>query len=454
MGEPGNNPQQTDTIAAVATPPGRGGIGVIRVSGPLARSIAEAVLGQSPRPRYATHAAFIGDNGEAIDDGVALLFVAPNSFTGEDVLELQGHGGPAVLDMILKRLYALGARAARPGEFSERAFLNGKLDLAQAEAIADLIESSSEQAARAALRSLQGRFSDLVNAVLQDLIALRSFVESAIDFPDEEIDYLSDASLNERIALIQQKLDELISKSQQGRVLRDGINIVLAGAPNAGKSSLMNLLAREDTAIVSDIPGTTRDVIREHIVLKGLPVHLLDTAGLREAGDQIESEGVRRARAAMQQADLIILMIDDSAGSEIAIRDEVLPAGVPVVRVYNKIDLSGRHPGMFSSDGDECIAIAAKTGAGIDALIDHIVSRADYQPEAVGVFSARRRHLDALGRAKQHVEEGRYQLQQFRAGELLAEELRQAQRALSEITGEFSSEDLLGEIFSGFCIGK
>ena len=443
--------QVTDeTIAAIATPPGRGGVGVIRVSGSKTTTIANALLGSIPQPRYASFTKFRAADGSILDEGIALFFKSPASFTGEDVLELQGHGGPAVLDLLLHRVLELGARMARPGEFSERAFLNGKLDLAQAEAIADLIESGSEASTRAALRSLTGEFSKEVHAINRALIELRMYVESAIDFPEEEIDFLGEGGVSERLQQIQKQLDELFARCQQGRMMREGITVVLAGAPNAGKSSLMNALARQDTAIVSSTPGTTRDVLREHIILNNLPVHLVDTAGLRDAVDEIESEGVRRAQAVMQQADHILFLLDDSLEKPEP-ADQSLPADIEVTRVLNKIDISGRPPGPC---GDRCFAIAAKTGAGIDELIGWIERQAGFQPEATGSYSARRRHLDALSRAQASLVDGQLQLESSRAGELLAEDLLQAQRALGEITGEFTSDNLLGEIFSSFCIGK
>ena len=440
----------SETIAAVATPPGRGGVGVIRISGSKAPSIARGLLGYLPQPRYASLSKFRAADGSILDEGIALYFQAPASFTGEEVLELQGHGGPAVLDLVLQRTLELGARMARPGEFSERAFLNGKLDLAQAEAIADLIEAGSEASTRSALRSLTGEFSKEVRAINRALIELRMYVESAIDFPEEEIDFLGEGGVLQRLQQIQCQLDDLFARCQQGRMMREGITVVLAGAPNAGKSSLMNALARQDTAIVSSTPGTTRDVLREHVVLHNLPVHLIDTAGLRDAADEIESEGVRRAQAAMQQADHILFLLDDSI-EQPEPTDQTLPANVPMTRVLNKIDISGRIPGPC---GDRCFAIAVKTGEGIEELIRWIEHQAGFQPEVTGSFSARRRHLDALSRAQACLVEGQRQLESSRAGELLAEDLLQAQRALGEITGEFTSDDLLGEIFSSFCIGK
>jgi len=440
----------TETIAAIATPPGRGGVGIIRVSGPGTNTIARALTGKLPEPRYATFCIFKNADGETIDEGIALYFPGPASFTGEDVLELQGHGGPVVMDRLLQATLQAGARMARAGEFSERAFLNGKIDLAQAEAVADLIEAGSDESARAAMRSLTGEFSREVNDINQALIELRMYVESAIDFPEEEIDYLSEGGVGQKLSAIAARLDALFDRCQQGRMLREGITVVLAGAPNAGKSSLMNALAREDTAIVSDIPGTTRDLLREHVQLNGLPVHLVDTAGLRESTDAIEVEGVRRAQAALAQADLVLFLYDDT-DVQPDLGKAGLPADVQAIVVANKIDLSGRKPGAC---GEDCVAISVKTGAGVDALVEDIEQRVGFQPEATGSFSARRRHLDALARARQHLQQGQSQLESAKAGELLAEDLLLAQQALSEVTGEFTSDDLLGEIFSSFCIGK
>lgn len=445
----------TTTIAAIATPPGRGGIGIVRVSGPRARAIAQTLLGKVPAPRYASLARFHDPQGEVIDEGLALFFPAPHSFTGEDVLELHAHGGAVTLDMLLRAALAAGASAARPGEFSQRAFLNGKLDLAQAEAIADLIESSSESAARSALRSLQGAFSQRVHAIVDALIKTRVFVESAIDFPDEEIDVLADEAFITRIADIEAQIDALLQATRQGCLLREGATVVLAGPPNAGKSSLLNALAQREAAIVSPLPGTTRDALREQIQIDGLPLLMVDTAGLRETADVVESEGVRRARAALAQADHALVIVDDAARAETASALREVPAGLGYTLVRNKIDLTQRAPGIVASatDGVE-IAISCKTGAGLDALAARLRQVMGFAPAGEGLFTARRRHLDAIARARAHVQQGRRQWTDARAGELLAEELRQAQQALSEITGEYSSDDLLGEIFSSFCIGK
>ena len=444
---------RTDTICAIATPPGVGGVGVIRISGPLCTSIATQILGALPQPRRAEFSSFKDGQGVTIDSGIALLFIAPASFTGEDVLELQAHGGPQILQMLMTRVMSLGARPARPGEFSERAFLNNKLDLVQAEAIADLIESGTEASARAAQRSMEGVFSGQVNQIQKDLIDLRVFVEAAMEFPDEEIDFLADSDVLEKLRASEQQLQILSDQAHQGQLLRDGINIAIAGLPNAGKSSLLNALAGRDSAIVTDIPGTTRDVLREYISLDGLPVHVSDTAGIRESTDQVEAEGVRRARATFSAADLVLLVIDSTQDVEpqLALRSEV-PHSIPCIEVHNKQDLIT--PEDKLDDGSGKVRISAKTGQGIDQLIHRVKSVVGATENYEGVFSARTRHLDALKRTRHHVGVGRQQLQQFNAPEILAEELRLAQEALGEITGEYLPDDLLGAIFSSFCIGK
>jgi tRNA modification GTPase len=444
-----------DTIAAIATPPGRGGIGIVRFSGPATRHIAEGMVGKLPAARHATFVNFLDASGQALDQGLALFFPAPHSFTGEDVLELHGHGGPVVLDMVLNRALALGARLARPGEFSERAFLNGKLDLAQVEAVADLIEAGSETAARSALRSLEGEFSRRVHALVEGLIRLRLYVEAAIDFPEEDVDFLSDERVLRELSVMESDIGQLFDSTRQGCLLHDGMTVVLAGPPNAGKSSLLNALAQSETAIVSPIPGTTRDVLRERIHIDGMPLHIVDTAGLRDARDAIESEGIRRAREQMERADRVLLVFDDAAGGCLPAEvEKFLPPNLPRSVIRNKIDLSRRAAGITNISGSVEIALSAKTGAGLDVLRQHLKESVGFQPVGEGTFIARRRHLDAIRRAQEHLVQGRAQLKESHAGELLAEELRLAQQALSEITGEFTPEDLLGQIFSSFCLGK
>ncbi|MEI2770150.1 MAG: tRNA uridine-5-carboxymethylaminomethyl(34) synthesis GTPase MnmE [Candidatus Competibacter sp.] len=445
-----------DTIAAVATPPGKGGIGVIRLSGPAVPAIAAALLGKLPTPRQAILRRFRSNDGEVIDEGIALYFPAPHSFTGEDVLELQGHGGPVVMDLLLARVLELGARPARPGEFSERAFLNDKLDLAQAEAIADLIASDTAAAARAALRSLQGEFSRRVQGLVEGLIELRMYVEAAIDFPEEEIDFLADGVVAARLDELRERLSALRAAAGQGRLLRDGMTVVIAGRPNAGKSSLLNHLAGREAAIVTAIPGTTRDVLREHISIDGMPLHVIDTAGLRDSDDLVEQEGIRRAWAEIETADRILMVVDDRlslTAEEKALRER-LPANTPVTVLYNKIDLSGRSPLVRDGEWGTEILLSAKTEAGLDLLREHLKSCKGYHGGGEGTFMARRRHLEALEQAMAALERAACQLEIYRAGELVAEELREAQNALSEITGEFTSDDLLSRIFSSFCIGK
>ncbi|PIE82729.1 MAG: tRNA uridine-5-carboxymethylaminomethyl(34) synthesis GTPase MnmE [Candidatus Contendobacter odensis] len=448
----------SDTIAAIATPSGQGGVGIIRVSGLQALAIAQAVCGSALLPRRAQLRNFCDDKGQVIDQGIALFFPAPQSFTGEDVLELQGHGGPVVMDLLLQRVLALGARVARPGEFSERAFLNGKLDLAQAEAVADLISSHTTAAAHAALRSLQGEFSQRVHELVAGLISLRMYVEAAIDFPEEEIDFLADGVIAQRLKALQMQLDHLRAAAGQGRLLRDGMTVVIVGRPNAGKSSLLNMLAGHETAIVTAIPGTTRDVLREHISIDGMPLHVIDTAGLCESDDPVEQEGIRRAWAEIETADQIVMVMDDQLGltdAEQALR-ESLPEDTPVTVIRNKIDLSERSPEQREGQWGVEILLSARTGAGLDLLREHLKSCVGFHGGGgeEGIFMARRRHLEALERARISLMQAWYQLEVVRAGELVAEELRDAQNALSEITGEFTSDDLLGRIFASFCIGK
>ncbi|MGD8927032.1 MAG: tRNA uridine-5-carboxymethylaminomethyl(34) synthesis GTPase MnmE [Thioalkalispiraceae bacterium] len=450
------NPDHIETIAALATPAGRGGVGIVRVSGPLAITIAEQILGHCPKPRLAEYLPFKNAEGEVIDQGIALYFPGPHSFTGEDVLELQGHGGPVVMDMLLHTVIHFGARLARSGEFSERAFLNDKLDLTQAEAIADLIDAGSAQAARTAMRSLQGAFSTAVHNLVQQVTELRVYVEAAMDFPDEEIDFISEGQVSEKIADQQQILRGIFEQAQQGSLIREGINLVLVGRPNAGKSSLLNSLARREAAIVTDIPGTTRDIVKEVIMLDGLPVHLLDTAGLRETQDRVELEGMRRTWDAINQSDVMILLVDDSEGfgeAEQRILDQC-PESVAVIVLYNKCDITGRQTGIVTDSlKRESLAISARSGEGIEDLIVCIKQLAGMQASGEGAFMARRRHLSELKTAEKHLLLAQQQAQNNEP-ELIAEELKMVQEALGQITGEVTSDDLLGKIFSEFCIGK
>lgn len=450
-----------DTIVAQATPIGRGGVGILRVSGPLAENVAEAVLGKKLSPRIANYLPFKDEDGTVLDQGIALFFKAPNSFTGEDVLELQGHGGQVILDLLLKRILQVkGLRIARAGEFSEQAFLNDKLDLAQAEAIADLIDATSEQAARSALKSLQGEFSHKINSLVDSVIYLRTYVEAAIDFPDEEIDFLADGKIEAKLNEIISQLDGVRREAKQGTILREGMKVVIAGRPNAGKSSLLNALAGREAAIVTNIAGTTRDVLREHIHIDGMPLHIIDTAGLRDANDEVERIGIARAWDEIAQADQVLLMIDSTEQQADQFRNEwadflaKLPANMPVTVIRNKVDLSGEPEGLIQVDDFTMIRLSAQTKEGVDLLREHLKKSMGYQSSTEGGFLARRRHLQALETAAEHLARGHTQLTQFLAGELLAEELRLVQNALSEITGQFTSDDLLGNIFSSFCIGK
>lgn len=449
-----------DTIAAIATPAGRGGVGIVRISGHRVDDIARTMLGTLPRPRYATMADFRDQSGEIIDQGIALYFKAPHSFTGEHVLELHGHGGPLVMDMLLNAVVSMGARIARPGEFSERAFLNDKIDLSQAEAIADLIDSVSQQAARGAIRSLQGELSRLIYDLNEQVINLRMYVEAAIDFPEEEIDFLEDSRVLDSLERITADLDSILQQASQGAILREGISLVLAGRPNAGKSSLMNQLSGRDTSIVTTVAGTTRDVVNEYIHLDGIPLRLIDTAGLRESKDEVEIEGVSRARREIENADRVLLVVDLTEHGEdlIAHVNELiaeLPPGATSTVVLNKADLVGDSlDTTIAALETEHIVISALTGAGIDELKAHLKQAVGYDATTEGAFIARARHVDALRQARQHLETGQQQLLDTGAGELLAEELRYCQQSLSEITGEFTSDDLLGRIFESFCIGK
>jgi len=450
----------TDTICAIATPPGVGGIGIIRVSGPAVKRIAQDICGKLPAPRMATYVQFREAGGITIDSGLAVFFPEPDSFTGEDVLELQGHGGPVVLQMMMRRVMESGARAARAGEFSERAFLNDKMDLVQAEAIADLVTSGTSAAARAAQRSLSGVFSKRVDGLQQELTRLRVFVEAAIDFPQEEIDFLTDSDVLQRLQQARESLRVLLTEARQGRLLRDGIVLAIVGRPNAGKSSLLNALSGQDSAIVTEIPGTTRDVLREWVDVDGIPVHVADTAGIRETSDRIEAEGVKRARAALAASDLALLIIDATADirQQLNLLDE-LPDPARTIVVYNKMDLLA--PGFdFASKLDHAgralhmVLISARTGAGLQELRTKIREIVGAGEQTEGGFSARQRHIDALQRTAKHLTLGEKRLNVDHAAELLAEELRLAQMTLGEITGEMLPDELLGAIFGSFCIGK
>lgn len=451
-----------ETIAAIATAQGRGGVGIVRVSGPLAPMIGEAFTGRTLQPRYAHYGPFVDKLDQVLDQGLAIFFPAPHSFTGDDVVELQGHGGPVVLDMLLQRCLELGARLANAGEFSERAFLNDKLDLAQAEAIADLIEASSAQAARNAVRSLQGAFSQHVHNLTEKLIGLRIYVEAAIDFPEEEIDFLADGHVLQMLSEVMAQLSTVQKEATQGALLREGMTVVIAGRPNAGKSSLLNALAGREAAIVTEIAGTTRDVLREHIHIDGMPLHIVDTAGLRDTDDPVEKIGVQRALKAIEEADRVLLVMDatDSTVQDpFAMWPEFLaqrPDKNRTTLIRNKADLSGDAVVLQKdADGHASINLSAKSGGqGLELLREHLKECMGYQQTIESGFSARRRHLEALNAAKTYLDHGYAQLTLASAGELLAEDLRLAQQSLGEITGAFSSDDLLGRIFSSFCIGK
>jgi len=451
--------QSDTTIAAVATPPGKGGVAIIRVSGSLCQSIAKKILQQKLSSRYAHYLTFYDQKAQFIDQGIAIYFNSPNSFTGEDVLELQGHGGPIIMDLLLEAVLACGAVLAKPGEFSERAFHNDKLDLAQAEAIADLIDSGSRQAAKSAVRSLSGVFSEKINQLVEKVVYLRMYVEAAIDFPEEEIDFLNDKKITSQTQEISSDFEKLLHTAEQGCLLRDGMKVVIAGKPNAGKSSLLNLLAEKDIAIVTDVEGTTRDVLSEQINIDGLPLHIVDTAGLRETTDQVERIGVARATEEIESADQVLLVIDDQNDTPVNIEEELqrfidprveLP---PVTLIKNKIDLVNKKPSISKGE-TTTISLSANTGEGVELLRQHLKDSVGFDATESGVFMARRRHINALKQAGEHINEGFNQLEKFSAGELLAEELKLAQDCLNEITGEFSSDDLLGKIFTSFCIGK
>jgi len=442
-----------DIIAAIATAEGRSGIGIVRVSGSRLGSLIDNIVGKPLAPRQATLAEFRASNGEVIDQGLALFFPAPHSYTGEDVLELQGHGGPVVLRDILRRCLELGARTARPGEFTERAFLNEKLDLAQAESVADLIDAATAEAARSALRSLRGAFSERIGELADSMTELRALVEATLDFPDEEIDFLKQVDAEGKLLAVRARLQDVLSASQQGSLLREGIHVVLAGQPNVGKSTLLNRLAGEELAIVTELPGTTRDAIRQTISLNGVPVHLIDTAGLRESEDPVEKIGIARTWAAIGRADLVLMMVDSTQGESTADRAILaqLPASPSRVTVMNKIDLVGRPPALDKSGDDTRVWLSAMTGAGLDTLENAILEAVGWRMQGEGLFMARERHVRALEAAAAHLDRAKGVGGKL---ELFAEELRLAQDALAAITGKFTSDDLLGEIFGRFCIGK
>ena len=465
-----------DTIAAIATPPGKGGVGIIRISGQQARAVAQRILGHAPEPRKAEYLSFKDANGDTLDQGIALFFKKPHSFTGEDVLELQGHGGPIILDMLLEEVCNTeGVQLAKAGEFSEQAFLNDKIDLTQAEAIADLIDSHSKQAAKSALQSLQGEFSKKIHLVVEEMIQLRIYVEAAIDFPDEEVDFLSDGKVAKQLNSIIQKVSNIQQQAQQGSILREGMRVVIAGKPNAGKSSLLNSLSGKDSAIVTDIAGTTRDVLQEQIHIDGMPLHIIDTAGLRESPDVVEQIGIKRAWKEINQADQVLLIIDANLENSLQAQPnnealipefiKQLPQNIPITIIRNKIDLLSEQQQYDESQISDAIqqilgktlpviSISANKQLGINELREHLKTTIGYQGNTEGTFMARRRHLKAIASAAEHLNIGKEQLESFIAGEILAEELKIAQNYLNEITGEFTSDDLLSRIFTSFCIGK
>ncbi|SER15175.1 tRNA modification GTPase [Nitrosomonas sp. Nm51] len=450
--------ERPDIIAAIATPPGKGGVGIVRISGKNLAPIAKTLLGELPMPRYAQLTRFCDTRGEVIDEGIALYFPAPHSYTGEDVLELQGHGGPAIMNLLLGACLDCGARTAQPGEFTLRAFLNQKLDLVQAESVADIIEASTSQAARCAVRSLQGRFSKTIDRLVQSLISLRMLVEATLDFPEEEIEGLHNEAVNNQLNTIKTQLNGVLSSAHQGYLLQEGIRAVLVGEPNVGKSSLLNQLAEDDVAIVTEIPGTTRDSIQKTITLAGVPVHIIDTAGLRETSDIVERKGIERTQSAIKDADILIRLTDlsrDTSEKE----DEALRAffiNKPHINVFNKIDLIDQVPKAETHENTVNVYLSAKTGAGVELLRELILHAAGWQTEQAGegLFMARQRHLEALEHTQKHLNRACVHSENEAEWVLLAEELRLAQDALSSITGRFTADDLLGEIFSRFCIGK
>jgi tRNA modification GTPase len=447
-----------DIIAAIATPPGRGGIGVIRISGKPLTNLAKIILGKLPKPRSACLSKFVDTNGQVIDQGIALYFPAPNSYTGEDVLELQGHGGPAVMNLLLSQCLLAGARLAQPGEFTLRAYLNNKIDLIQAESVADIIEASTIEAARCAINSLQGRFSSRIEELVSLLITLRMLIEAALDFPEEEIDNLQTIQIQDRLEHIHSQLEQIFNDARQGNLLQEGIKIALVGEPNVGKSSLLNQLVEEEVAIVTEIPGTTRDTIQRTIMIAGIPIHIIDTAGLRETNDIVEQKGIERTHAAIKHADMVIWLVDSNQ-QQICAANQVtshIPIDKPRITVFNKIDLLLQNPKIVDEENNPKIHLSAKTGAGIELLRKKILEIAGWQfnPAGEGLFMARQRHLEALKLAQTHLDIARSFTENEDQLELLAEELRLSQCALSSITGQFTADDLLGEIFSHFCIGK
>ena len=445
------NPQ--DTIAAIATASGAGGIGIVRVSGPLSQKIATQVLGHCPSPRYAAYLDFKQTNGDLIDSGIAIYYQAPHSYTGEEILELQGHGGTALMQILLARCIEVGARQAEPGEFTRRAYLNDKLDLAQAEAVADVINAATVEAAKSAVRSLSGEFSETINQLLNKLIELRLYVEACLDFPEEEIDFITQGRVAEKITTNQQTLEAIFKKAKQGVLLRDGINVVLIGQPNVGKSSLMNALSGEEVAIVTPVAGTTRDAIKSAIQINGVPLHIIDTAGLRDTEDEVEKIGIARTYQATETAHIALLLLDATTGigKEEKLILERLPQGITKIWVHNKIDISQEQAQVLENNNETHIYLSAKTGQGLTLLKNNLLALVGYQQNSEGVFMARARHIEALNQVKHHLQKAS---EQINLAELVAEELRLAQEALSQITGEFTPDDLLGEIFSKFCIGK
>ena len=446
-----------ETIVAIATPPGKGGIGVVRISGKNLKPLAQAILGFVPEPRYAHHSNFYDADGQVIDQGIAIYFVSPHSYTGDDVLELQGHGSPAIMNLLLSRCMAVGARLAQPGEFTLRAFLNGKLDLIQAESVADIINATSEQAAHCAVQSLQGLFSQKIYGLVASITELRVLIEATLDFPEEETENLHAIQISKRLVSICVKLQQIFDSSKQGCLLQEGIRIVLVGKPNVGKSSLMNQLAEDDISIVTEIPGTTRDAVQQTIHISGVPLHLVDTAGLRETDDIVEQSGIVRTFNAMKKADMLLLVVDSrSMNLDDISLPEGLPSALPRITIYNKIDLLNKEPTITEDSNGPVIWLSAKTGKGLPLLRQKLLSTAGWQSgnAGEGIFMARQRHLEALHQAKVTLQNAVILAEELSQLDLLAEELRMAQQALSTITGEYTADDLLGEIFSSFCIGK